>query len=60
VKAEINRELERRFPPKFRNRIDQVVLFEPLDERMKCGQIALNYIEQVASTAPAAGQEPDG
>jgi ATP-dependent Clp protease ATP-binding subunit ClpA len=46
VKAEVNRELERRFPPEFRNRIDQVVLFEPLtiDE---VRQIALQYIEQV-------------
>ena len=27
------RELERRFPPEFRNRIDEVVLFAPLDAR---------------------------
>ena len=31
VQGEIMRELERRFPPEFRNRIDEVVLFAPLD-----------------------------
>src|SRR5262244_1275201 len=30
VHGEIMRELERRFPPEFRNRIDEVVLFNPL------------------------------
>src|SRR4029434_9018514 len=30
VQSDIDRELERRFPPEFRNRIDQVVVFEPL------------------------------
>ena len=30
VQSEVNRELERRFPPEFRNRIDEVVLFQPL------------------------------
>ena len=30
VQSEITRELERRFSPEFRNRIDQVVLFQPL------------------------------
>jgi ATP-dependent Clp protease ATP-binding subunit ClpA len=49
VKSEVNRELERRFPPEFRNRIDQVVLFEPLTKD-EVRQIALNYIEQVQST----------
>jgi ATP-dependent Clp protease ATP-binding subunit ClpA len=49
IQSEINRELERRFPPEFRNRIDQVVLFQPLtlDE---VHDIALNYIEQVTAT----------
>ena len=49
VQSEVNRELERRFPPEFRNRIDQVVLFQPLtvDE---VRQIALKYIEQVTAT----------
>src|SRR5712691_10426625 len=30
VEGEVLRELERRFPPEFRNRIDEVVLFAPL------------------------------
>jgi ATP-dependent Clp protease ATP-binding subunit ClpA len=30
VRTEVFRELERRFPPEFRNRIDEVVLFAPL------------------------------
>jgi len=30
VQSEINRELERRFSPEFRNRIDEVVIFRPL------------------------------
>jgi ATP-dependent Clp protease ATP-binding subunit ClpC len=49
VQSEINRELERRFPPEFRNRIDQVVVFEPLtmDE---VRQIAVKYVEEVTST----------
>ena len=49
VQAEVNRELERRFPPEFRNRIDQVVLFQPLtldDVR----QIAVKYLDTVGTT----------
>ncbi len=30
VRGEVMRELERRFPPEFRNRVDEVVLFAPL------------------------------
>ena len=33
VQGEVMRELERRFPPEFRNRIDEVVLFAPLATR---------------------------
>jgi ATP-dependent Clp protease ATP-binding subunit ClpA len=49
VQSEINRELERRFPPEFRNRIDQVVVFEPLTKD-EVRQIAVKYIDQVTST----------
>jgi ATP-dependent Clp protease ATP-binding subunit ClpA len=49
VQTEISRELERRFSPEFRNRIDQVVLFEPLT-RDEVRQIASTYLEQVAAT----------
>jgi ATP-dependent Clp protease ATP-binding subunit ClpA len=49
VQSEINRELERRFPPEFRNRIDQVVLFQPLTKD-EVRQIAIKYVDEVAST----------
>src|SRR5947208_3383498 len=49
VRGEIMRELERRFPPEFRNRIDQVVLFAPLTHD-EVRAIAVNYIEQVSET----------
>jgi ATP-dependent Clp protease ATP-binding subunit ClpA len=49
VQSEVNKELERRFPPEFRNRIDQVVLFQPLTHD-EVRAIAVKYIEQVTST----------
>jgi ATP-dependent Clp protease ATP-binding subunit ClpA len=49
VQSEVNRELERRFPPEFRNRIDQVVLFQPLTKD-EVREIALKYIDEVTST----------
>jgi ATP-dependent Clp protease ATP-binding subunit ClpA len=49
VQGEINRELERRFSPEFRNRIDQVVVFQPLTQD-EVRQIALKYIDEVACT----------
>jgi ATP-dependent Clp protease ATP-binding subunit ClpC len=49
VQAEVNRELERRFPPEFRNRIDEVVLFQPLTKD-EVRFIALKYIDQVTAT----------
>src|SRR5579864_6768373 len=46
VEIEVLRELERRFPPEFRNRIDEVVLFAPLmhDE---VREIAKHYLREV-------------
>ena len=49
IQSEVNRELERRFPPEFRNRIDEVVLFQPLTKD-EVRHIALKYIDQVTST----------
>jgi ATP-dependent Clp protease ATP-binding subunit ClpA len=49
VKGDVNKELERRFPPEFRNRIDEVVLFQPLTHD-EVRQIAVKYIEQVTGT----------
>src|SRR3989441_5082885 len=49
VQGEINRELERKFPPEFRNRIDQVVLFQPLTkDQMR--EFSLKYIKQITAT----------
>jgi ATP-dependent Clp protease ATP-binding subunit ClpC len=49
IQGEINRELERRFSPEFRNRIDQVVVFQPLTKD-EVRQITLKYVEQVTGT----------
>jgi ATP-dependent Clp protease ATP-binding subunit ClpA len=48
VRSEVFREMERRFSPEFRNRIDQVVLFSPLtrDEVREIVQQHLARIEQ--------------
>ena len=55
VQGEVVRELERRFPPEFRNRIDEVVIFSPLamDE---VRQIALQQIDRVAQTLARTGR----
>jgi ATP-dependent Clp protease ATP-binding subunit ClpA len=49
------RELERRFPPEFRNRIDEIVLFAPLmhDE---VREIARHYLQQVTMALAKAGK----
>jgi len=49
VQGEVMRELERRFPPEFRNRIDEVVLFNPLSHD-EVREIAKHYLEQVKNT----------
>ena len=49
VRADINRELERRFPPEFRNRVDEVVVFEPLTKD-EVREIAMKYLDQVAAS----------
>jgi ATP-dependent Clp protease ATP-binding subunit ClpA len=55
VQGEITRELERRFSPEFRNRIDDVVLFAPLtpDEARR---IARRYLAQLDQTMARAGK----
>ena len=45
VQGEITRELERRFSPEFRNRIDEVVIFPPLTKD-EVRQIALQQIDE--------------
>ena len=49
VESEVRRELERRFPPEFLNRIDEVVLFAPLTHD-EAREIAKHYVEQVTLT----------
>src|SRR5262249_6132937 len=55
VQGEVMRELERRFPPEFRNRIDEVVLFSPL-QHDEVREIAKHYLEQVKLTLAKAGK----
>ena len=55
IGAEVNRELERRFPPEFRNRIDDVVIFQPLT-RDDVRAIALGYIAQLEETLSRRGK----
>jgi ATP-dependent Clp protease ATP-binding subunit ClpA len=55
VEGEVMRELERRFPPEFRNRIDEVVLFAPLTHD-EVREIARHYLEQVKTTLLKAGK----
>ena len=58
VQGEVLRELERRFPPEFRNRIDEVVLFAPLTHD-EVRAIARNYLQKVTLTLGRAGKTID-
>ena len=49
VKLDVMRELERRFPPEFRNRIDDVVLFSPLSKD-EVRTIAGQFLGRVEAT----------
>ena len=49
VKGDVVRELERRFPPEFRNRIDDVVLFSPLAQD-EVRVIAQQYLRRIEET----------
>jgi ATP-dependent Clp protease ATP-binding subunit ClpA len=55
VRGEVMRELERRFPPEFRNRIDEVVIFSPLTHD-EVREIARHYLETVKLTLAKAGK----
>jgi ATP-dependent Clp protease ATP-binding subunit ClpA len=55
VEGEVLRELERRFPPEFRNRIDEVVLFAPLTHD-EVREIARHYLQQVTTALAKAGK----
>jgi ATP-dependent Clp protease ATP-binding subunit ClpA len=58
VKADIRREAERRFAPEFLNRIDEVVLFNPLT-RDDVQQIAVRYLGAIARTLAGSGKTLD-
>ena len=55
VEGDVLRELERRFSPEFRNRIDEVVLFAPLTHD-EVREIARHYLRQVTLTMAKAGK----
>ena len=55
VQGEIMRELERRFSPEFRNRIDEVVIFSPLTKD-EVRQITLQQIDKIEQTLARSGR----
>jgi len=55
VRGDITRELERRFTPEFRNRIDEVVMFSPLSHD-EVRQIALQQISKIELTLAKSGR----
>ncbi len=55
IQGEILRELERRFTPEFRNRIDEVVLFRPLSTD-EVRRIAVQQIEKIERSLARAGR----
>jgi ATP-dependent Clp protease ATP-binding subunit ClpA len=55
VQGEVTRELERRFSPEFRNRIDEVVIFRPLSKD-EVRQITLHQIAKIDKAMARAGR----
>ena len=55
IQGEITRELERRFSPEFRNRIDEVVMFSPLTKD-EVRQITLMQIDMIEQTLSRSGR----
>jgi ATP-dependent Clp protease ATP-binding subunit ClpC len=55
VQSEINRELERRFSPEFRNRIDEVVIFRPLTKD-EVRDITLQQITKIEVALARSGR----
>lgn len=55
IQSEIMRTLERQFPPEFRNRVDEVVVFSPL-AKDEVRTIAERYIAETASTLARNGR----
>jgi ATP-dependent Clp protease ATP-binding subunit ClpA len=55
VEGEVSRELERRFSPEFRNRIDEVVIFRPLTKE-EVREIAVQQIGRIQETLSRRGR----
>jgi len=55
VRGEVMREMERRFPPELRNRIDEVVLFSPLAHD-EVREIARHYLAEIEATLQRSGK----
>jgi ATP-dependent Clp protease ATP-binding subunit ClpA len=55
IHGEITREVERRFTPEFRNRIDEVMIFQPLT-RDEVRQIAVQQVARIERTLAKAGR----
>jgi ATP-dependent Clp protease ATP-binding subunit ClpA len=55
IHGEIMRELERRFTPEFRNRIDEVVIFQPLTKD-EVREIALQQLVKIESALVRSGR----
>jgi ATP-dependent Clp protease ATP-binding subunit ClpA len=55
VQGEVLRELERRFAPEFRNRIDEVVIFSPLTKD-EVRQITLHQVDRIEQTLAKSGR----
>ena len=55
IKGEVLREVERRFSPEFRNRIDEVVLFQPLTKD-EVRSIAVHQIARIERSLAKSGR----
>ena len=55
IRGEIMRELERRFSPEFRNRIDDVVLFQPLSKD-EVREIAHQQLDKLTASLARSGR----
>ncbi len=56
VQGLLNRELEKKFSPEFRNRIDQIVIFAPL-ELSEVEEITRRYLSKLSETMGDKGKE---
>jgi ATP-dependent Clp protease ATP-binding subunit ClpA len=55
IKGEVMREVERRFSPEFRNRIDEVILFQPLTKD-EVRTIAIQQIDRIKQSLVRHGR----